>query len=326
MRLNAVNISLIETILEVSKCRSFLDASYSLNYTPAVISKHIAKAEEELGVKLFNRGSKSSSISMTPECMLIIDDLEAMYNHYHRALNTLDALKDPAYDNVVRLGVTSKTWHCGESEIIADFIIHNPDISVEQHRAYAIDQLRKLELAEIDGAFIICQGKIEDYEALRDYRGKKYFNFFLIESINQMYMAVDENCKLAKLDETDFSSFRDYYIAFNSDRSAKTCVRNELPFQELCRKYQFPLKSLSLSTADSSAFLLAQHIKLAIPVPNPEMQFEGIKYIRLRDWNAPMSSYFVTCNRQCSKATTKFKKAVTVYSLRKKAETFAAEQ
>ena len=72
-----MNMNVINTIVAVSKSSSFLEAAYTLNYSPAVISKHIAGAEEELGVRLFERGTKSSSLSATPECEALLDDLNA---------------------------------------------------------------------------------------------------------------------------------------------------------------------------------------------------------------------------------------------------------
>lgn len=152
-----MNLNIIETVVGVSRSKSFQDAADTLNYTPAVVSKHVARAEAELGVKLFFRGNKANAISMTPECEAVIDEMEKILDSWRRAVNKLEHLQNSKAGACVRLGLGQRIWNYREDEIIAAFIQHNPDVRVELTHAYTTDMLSALAQGRLDGVFLAMQ-------------------------------------------------------------------------------------------------------------------------------------------------------------------------
>ena len=309
-----MNMNIIETVVEVSRSRSFQDAADALNYTPAVVSKHVARAEEELGVKLFFRGNKASAVSLTPECEHIIDEMVRIQDSWKRLENKLEHLQSGKAGASIRLGVGQRTWNCREDEIIADFIRQNPDITVDLTHAYTADMLNAMAQGRLDGVFLTVQGWGSTEELLQDYAAKYECGFFRVMDTSEMYLAISDRHPLARKDEAELWEFRDFTIAFNSDRRALNHRQNEQPFLELSRKYGMELKRIFLPTMDASAYQIARTGDIAIPVPGNGVRFEGVKYVRLRDWNAPFTLYFATMNHSsASPALVKFRRAVELF-------------
>ena len=312
-----MNLSIINTVLTVSRCKSFMEASYALNYTPAVVSKHIARAEEELGVRLFLRGNKANSITRTPECEAVIGDLEQIMSSWERVETTLELLRTDARKSTVRIGTPRRAWNYGSDEIIAGFYRHSPELSVDMTYAHTEELLRLLSLGKLDGVFLFVQGKAGDYEFLERFRREQECEFFFIEEIRQMYLAISDRLPLARKDEASFAEFRDFTIAFNSDRLAISAGRNMIPFLNLAAKYGFPLRHKALPTLDASVYRLAKDSDLAIPVPDSSFRYEGIKYVRLTDWTEGISCYFVTMRRNDSPALARFNAEVRAFAARR---------
>ena len=304
-----MNLSIIKTIVEVSRSKSFQDAAYALNYTPAVVSKHIARAEEELGVKLFFRGNKASTVSMTPECESVIGELTQICRSWERAENTLEYARSGSRSSVVRIGVGLRTWSYDEDDIIAEFIQHNPDITVELTHGYAGDLLNSMAQGRLDGVFLTTMGSTPEPDSalLQDNRE---FSCLRVAESYQMYMAISDQHELAKKDEADFGEFRDFTIAFNSDKLIPGKMQKLTPFLELSQKYGMELKYTYVPTTDASAYRIAKTSNLAIPVPANNIKFDGIKYILLKDWTIPFVTYFVSIADHSTPALTRFRRAV----------------
>ena len=305
-----MNLSIIRTVVEVSKSKSFQDAAFSLNYTPAVVSKHVARAEEELGVKLFFRGNKASAVSMTPECEAIIEDLDQICRSWERAENSLEYVRNSARSNTVRIGLGMRTWSDLEDEIIADFIQHSPDITVELSHGYAGDLLNSMSQGRLDGVFLTTMGDLSEQNLSTLSANSSDYSFIRVAENSRMYMAISERHELAKKDEAEFWEFRDFTIAFNSDKLISGKLQKLTPFLELSRKYGIKLNYSYLPTTDASAYRIAKNTDLAIPVPANNIKYDGIKYVRLKDWEIPFVTYFVFINGHNTPAFARFCRSV----------------
>ena len=305
-----MNLSIIKTIVEVSRSRSFQDAAFTLNYTPAVVSKHIARAEEEMGTKLFFRGNKASAVSLTPECEAIIGELEQICRSWERVQNTLEYARNSSRSSVVRIGIGLRTWSCQEDDIIAEFIQHNPDITVELTHNYGVELLNGMSQGKLDGVFITTMGDDTEQYLSSAFADSGECSFTRVVESYRMYMAISDRHPLARKDEADFAEFRDFTIAFNSDKLSAGKMQKISPFLDLSRKYGIELNYTYLPTIDASAYRIAKTTNLAIPVPANNIKYDGIKYILLKDWTIPFVTYFISRTDHNTPAFGRFRRAV----------------
>ena len=100
----------LETLLMVAEKQNFTQAAHALSLTQPAVSHHISSLEEELGVRLFQRGK--NRLLVTPEGEIVL-----RYARRTRALyeKMREELTDEAKDMTrVRIGIT----HTSESNII----------------------------------------------------------------------------------------------------------------------------------------------------------------------------------------------------------------
>ncbi|WP_294409285.1 LysR family transcriptional regulator [uncultured Ruminococcus sp.] len=95
-----MNTVQLECFLAVAEYLNFSKAAESVNITQPAVSHQISSLEDELGVKLFVRTSKS--VSLTPEGSQFINDADSIMKIAMSAKHRMLSRKD---DNRVRLGI-----------------------------------------------------------------------------------------------------------------------------------------------------------------------------------------------------------------------------
>ena len=104
----------LETLLMVSEKQNFTQAAQALSLTQPAVSHHIASLEEELGVKLFQRGK--NRLLVTPEGEIVLKYARRAHALYEKMR---EELSDEARDMTrVRIGIT----HTSESNIITEVL------------------------------------------------------------------------------------------------------------------------------------------------------------------------------------------------------------
>ncbi|MBQ9032981.1 MAG: LysR family transcriptional regulator, partial [Parasporobacterium sp.] len=138
--------------LHVAETKSITKTSADLYVSPPAISKQIMLLEEELGLKLFYRGSRG--MELTPAG-------EIMYNHFSNQKTAFDSAYTKAKSvsaenvNVLHLGVLAK-WHLwDEFHQIRQYMKDSPcHADVEFHSCFNPGGDSKLEKGELDA--VIC--------------------------------------------------------------------------------------------------------------------------------------------------------------------------
>ncbi|WP_368577421.1 LysR family transcriptional regulator [Acinetobacter pittii] len=116
----------IEAFVYVADMGSFAKAARQLNISPSAVSKLIAKTEEELGTRLFNRNTRGLSITQEGEVFL---------EHSRVILSELDAAKQDlsTIANIPRgkLRISLPNIPSFFVPIISNFMEHYPSINLE---------------------------------------------------------------------------------------------------------------------------------------------------------------------------------------------------
>lgn len=122
------SLSNVATFVRVAEAQSFVEAANWLGLSPSAVSKAVAKLEEELGIKLLHRTTRS--VSLTPEG-------ERFYEGIKRLLGEMEALTEELTESLSeprgRLKISmpaayGRMWGAG---IVAEFLQTYPRIFVE---------------------------------------------------------------------------------------------------------------------------------------------------------------------------------------------------
>ncbi len=112
----------LESVCAVVKYGNYSEAAYNIASSPSVISKHVAKVERELGIKIFDRGaSKSRTGTLTKEGgQQIIGYLTLIVELWHNAHKKASELLMSETEKLA-VGYISFIGNYRENEILARF-------------------------------------------------------------------------------------------------------------------------------------------------------------------------------------------------------------
>jgi DNA-binding transcriptional LysR family regulator len=122
-----MNLRFLETFVWLAKLRNFRLTAEKLHTTQAAVSSRIATLEQELGVRLFNRGDREVTLTLEGSKALV---------YAERLVNTtqemLETMMDPAlYTGVVRIGVIESIIHSWFPELMTRIHRTYPQLEVE---------------------------------------------------------------------------------------------------------------------------------------------------------------------------------------------------
>jgi DNA-binding transcriptional LysR family regulator len=107
---------------------SFIAAAAQLQVTPPAVSKSIAKLEEELGVRLFNRTTRR--LQLTPAGRVFSDSVNRALGELEQAVTVLrEATHQPK--GLVRVWVTATFGRYGLMPVIERFFERHPQVQLE---------------------------------------------------------------------------------------------------------------------------------------------------------------------------------------------------
>jgi DNA-binding transcriptional LysR family regulator len=124
-----MNLRFVEAFLWVARLRSFKGAAEKLHTTQAAISSRIATLEEDLGARLFERDSRSVTLTLRGTEILPIAE---------RLLATAAEMQDAAanrseFTGTVRIGVMETVVHTFLPALLARFSRTWPRVTIELH-------------------------------------------------------------------------------------------------------------------------------------------------------------------------------------------------
>jgi DNA-binding transcriptional LysR family regulator len=131
-------------ILEVAQQRSFTRAAERLHVAQQALSQQVKVVEDQVGVKLFERGSRG--VELTPAGVVFVQEARRVVNGAERVvLRTQAAARGEA--GAIRLAYTLSTAYETLPAIVAELEAAAPSLHVEQREMTAAE----LEAALIEG-------------------------------------------------------------------------------------------------------------------------------------------------------------------------------
>lgn len=141
----------LEIFYWVSQLGSFRRAAERLNTTQPAISQRIANLEVALGVKVLERGARTSAL--TPRGRMLLDYAERILR---LSTEMVHSVADPAtMSGVVRLGVAETIVHTWLSRLIEQVHTQYPNISLDISVDVSLNLRNALVAGQIDLAFLL---------------------------------------------------------------------------------------------------------------------------------------------------------------------------
>lgn len=172
------NLSTIATFIEVARQRSFAEAAKTLGLSTSATSKSVARLEDELGVKLLHRTTRS--VGLTPEGDRFLEGASAI-------TGAIDDLVDEVTDRseVLRgkltVGTTMVFGRQWLTKLIVEFQKLHPELSIELQ----LDD-RTTDLAAGGCDLVIRAGDLGDHANLV---ARHYFNDQAVTCASPDYLA-----------------------------------------------------------------------------------------------------------------------------------------
>lgn len=292
-----MNMREIETICELINYDNFNEAAFGLSCSASVITRYVANVEEELGIKLFVRSRKASKLSPTPEGLEIIEVMTRIKNDYHYLLERSNQLKT-GQKNLLRIGAQPRFGNLHEQEILSTFLLDNMNVEINMFKSSSGDLARMFCAGKLDAIFITLHG----YSSAQDYLKQKMpqldFEITYLTTEYGMYCGISEKYFPGR-DEVSLAELKDFTFALpfsSSDDSQETNAMRS--WKKHARKANFTLKSLNLGAFDDTVFQLATVKQIAVCTSNIPAKRDGIKFVKISDWEEFTNLYFV-----CRKGT-----------------------
>jgi len=128
MYLPIKNFTALAVAVQVAERGSFAKASKALGLSTSAVSKSIGRLEEQLGIKLFNRTTRS--VSLTADGQLYIDKLKPLLVQINGLTqNLIDDSSNPK--GLLRVGAPISFGRIILAEIVAEFSVLYPDVQIE---------------------------------------------------------------------------------------------------------------------------------------------------------------------------------------------------
>ena len=222
----------LETLLTVYEKNSFTKAAQSLQLTQPAVSHHIRQLEDELGIRIFYRGSKGP-LKATPEGKIVLQYAKRIQSLY---LRMQQELRDQARQMTsIRVGIT----HTAESSAIAEVL---GKYSSEKHG---------VTINIITDSIQILYDKLSNYEldlAIVEGRSQEPGINALLLDTDYLVCAVSINNPLAKKSMVTLEDIKHEKMIL---RSAGSATRN---------LFIAHLESINLSLSDFNVVLEVDNI------------------------------------------------------------------
>jgi len=149
----------IQEFIVLARCLNFSEAAVQLNMTQSNLSKHIQQMEKELGSRLFNRTSRSVTLSPFGEYYLPF--AEQIMDSFHSAAVAVKAYSDKR-TNLIRITVVHNPQNYKVNAAIKAFHKEYPDCLVQMIETNENEATKMVAEKEINLFATYC----EEHETL----------------------------------------------------------------------------------------------------------------------------------------------------------------
>lgn len=218
-----MTIEQIRYVVLVNKYKSFSRAADALFISQSSLSKNIIKLEKELNILIFERSTRTVSLTSVGE--MFIEFATSTLKKYEKFEEDLNLYNKNITDKIM-IGTIYSNESLGINSTISKFLDTYPNVSIEIVESSTVPLTYAVEESKIDIAFVSSMYRDTDNPLDYNFKSDKRFISHTI-SKDYYYLAVNNNNPLAHkkyLNYTDLlkekfitldSRFEVYHNAFN---------------------------------------------------------------------------------------------------------------
>ena len=279
-----MDIYQMKYVVALAKHRNFTLAAESCFISQSSLSQQISKLEKELGVKLFDRTTRT--IRITEAGAAFVETAEQILRDVDRLEQTMSTYAG-FLRGTINIGAITALEKIGFSEMVTDFYAQYPNLTLNIYQGKSLSLLESLEKRNIDIAFV-TQPREHNYSQI---------DFWPIGK-DEYTLIISDKHPLAVRDEVDISELRDEdFILQHPDQSVSgLCI-------QACNEAGFTPRVISRIESVSIAMNLARQglgvVFLPAEVPE-QYPMNGLQQIRLKK---PIEKRIVMATRAKEKPT-----------------------
>ena len=261
-----MDIYQMKYVLALAKHHNFTQAAESCYISQSSLSQQIARLEKELGVRLFDR---------TTRTIRITEAGQAYVEMAEKILRDVDALEQTmaTYAGFLRgtinIGAITALERIGFSQLVTDFYSRYPNLTLNIYQGKSLSLLESLEKGNIDIAFV-TQPREHNFP---------HIDFQLVGK-DEYSLILSDKHPLAQREEVDLGELKEeYFILQHPDQSVSgLCM-------QACAEAGFTPKVISrIETVSIAMNLARQGLGIVfLPAEIPEQYpMSGLRRVRLR--------------------------------------------
>lgn len=298
----------IDAILAVEKTRSFTRSAEILYCAQSAVTRMVQSAEEELGIQIFSRQSKKSSVELTADGNRIMPFIRACGQ-------SNSALADAA--RFIQSKSVTLCWSAhmfnsySKVTLLEKFYEENPNIVLKINYSSTYGCFKALKSGEADAMISSIVYRIRDGAPKLDFGDDIKITVLAERSV---YLAIGEYYKPKNKDSFTIADLQSYtFITHRDSLDTLKIGEDERPiyFQEACKANGFTPKLLYVGNPEDIKDIIALQGRGVYLSTAPEKlrHTPGICYIPITDAGFKVEYYMLSMKDNQNKALEKLEKA-----------------
>ena len=288
-----MDICFLETVVAVYRYRSFAEAANERSLALSTVSKHVSSVEKELGIKLFNRATKTSFVTLTEAGNMLMEDIDSYVAEYAGIVKKAQLIKAQT-EKQLSIGFLWVAGTLGENKIISEYCKKHPKVRINLVPSTDSGLVKMLSTGRVDGIFTMGQidedtkRLVVDDEKLDPER----YGFIMTFKSDKMYCGISENSPLAQKPELTLEDLRNETILINNaleknnfDTLTTRFMRDKL----LNCNHQFMDYTLKSVLYD----FVAEGNSTILSTTYAGEEHRGVRFVPMKEWDGITKGWFV---------------------------------
>lgn len=242
-----MDLKLLQEFVSLVETKSFQETSELMNISQSALTKHIHKLEDELGVSLFDRSTRS--VELNEYSRAYYPYAKKMTDLYEESNTMIGTLLSHG-ENTLRIALTPALVHYGGVEILSDFSRQHPGYQLEITEQPHVVEL--LVSQKCDFVFAMENDSMDDRMTR------------LLYKVDRLVVVFPASHSLAALRQVTIDQIRKERFILHRNSSGELHLESR-KFIQLCKESGFkPLVAANISSISTIVKMVSQEQGIAI--------------------------------------------------------------